>query len=77
MQHLGLPIVVDAPGSYLTRGGDVVTVEIISTSGGYGYQNRADGHYSTGVRETWSCRGGRVLPYSLSQNDIVARTSTP
>lgn len=74
MQHLLLPKVVDAPGSYLTRGGEVVTVSRIVASGGaYGYMNRAEGHYSNGIPETWSCRGGRVLPFYLSQNDIVSK----
>jgi hypothetical protein len=71
MQHWLLPRVVDGPGSYLTRGGEVVTVERITN--GFGYNNRAEGHYSNGIAEAWSCRGGRVLPFSLSQNDIVAR----
>lgn len=73
MQHLLLPVVIDGPGSYRTRGGEVVTVDVISTTRGYGYNNRADGQYSNGIRETWSCRGGRVLPFYESCNDIVSK----
>lgn len=73
MQFITLPVVIDGPGSYLTRGGDVVTVEQISSGLGFGYQNRAVGRYSNGTVEFWSCRGGRVLPYYLSRNDIVSK----
>jgi len=75
MTHFTLPLIVDGPGTYVTRGGDLVTVEAISTHRSYGYQNRADGHYSNGIRETWSCRGGRVLPYGESCNDIVSKAA--
>jgi hypothetical protein len=71
MQHLLLPVVVHGPGKYLTRGGETVTVEKIANV--WGYNNRADGKYSNGVAESWSVRGGRVLPYSLSQNDIIGK----
>jgi hypothetical protein len=73
MHHLLLPVVVDAPGQYVTRGGDVVTIERITSHRGWGYKNRAEGQYSNGVAECWSARGGRVLPWYLSQNDIVAK----
>jgi len=73
MLHITLPRIVDGPGTYITRGGDLVTIERISTSRGFGYQNRADGSYSNGIAESWSCRGGRVLPFYLSQNDIVSK----
>ena len=64
MMHYTLPVVVTGPGRYLTRGGAVVTVTSV-------HHNRADGHYECGTPEWWSCRGGRVLPSSLSDNDIV------
>jgi len=69
MQHLSLPVVITGPGQYVTRGGELVTVTAVR-------HNRADGHYSNGINEWWSCRGGRVLPSSLSQNDVMAPAPT-
>lgn len=73
MHHFLLPIVVDGPGTYITRGGDTVTIDRVTTSRGFGYNNCAEGRYSNGIVESWSARGGRVLPYFLSQNDIVGK----
>lgn len=66
MMHYTLPTVIDGPGEYVTRGGDTVTITRVSG-------NRAEGKYSCGIAERWSCRGGRVLPFYESRNDVVRR----
>ena len=64
---LSLPTVITVPGQYLTRGGEVVTVE--STSTRHDFNNR--GTYSTGQREGWH-KTGRLYFGMLSNNDIVS-----
>ena len=61
-----LPRVVTGPGKYVTRGGAVVNIDRLG-----GYNNfKAYGSYPNGTAEMWYV-SGRVLPYSLSENDIV------
>ena len=55
--------VVTGPGRYVTRGGDTVTVTRVD-------HYRAYGSYDNGPSEWWTVVG-RVLPHTLSQNDIV------
>ena len=62
-----LPSVVDAPGRYLTRAGEVVSVEKI-TRGRGGFN--CEGHYASGQAERWH-RSGRLYFGVLSDNDIV------
>jgi hypothetical protein len=59
------PTIITRPGNYRTRGGEVVTIENIGR-GAYA----AQGHYPNGTNERWDICG-RVLPFSLSQNDIL------
>lgn len=61
--------IIDSVGKYKTRGGEVVTIEVVS-SRYYGFQCK--GKYSCGIPERWNDRG-RVLPFSLSNNDIVEK----
>lgn len=64
--YFGGPAVVTRPGEYLTRGGEVVVVESVEPRGPYGVRGR----YRDGVKDTWDMTG-RLLPGTLSQNDIV------
>lgn len=66
VQHIILPTIVTRPGRYVTRCGEVVTVERITT----GLHASAYGYYSNGIEERWDACG-RLLPHSLSKNDIV------
>lgn len=60
------PKVVTGPGRYATRSGEVVEVSYLG-----GYNNfEAFGVYDNGTAERWYV-SGHVLPYSLSQNDII------
>lgn len=69
MMHYTLPVVVDAPGAYVTRGGEPVTVTRVVGNRVYGSYDRH------GIAERWSARGGRVLPFTESRNDIVGKAS--
>lgn len=62
------PIVIEQPGRYVTRGGEIVTVHAVSTRNDHGCK----GIYSTGQLDGWH-RSGRIYAGMLSQNDIVAR----
>lgn len=66
-----LPTIIDGPGEYVTRGGETVTVESVVGPGII--TARAYGSYSCGIRESWYANG-RVLPFSASLNDIVAKS---
>lgn len=62
-----LPTIVDAPGRYLTRAGEVVSVERLTRGfGGFG----CEGHYPSGQAERWH-RSGRLYFGALSDNDVV------
>jgi len=58
------PTIVTTPGQYVTRGGEVVTIERLDGL-------RAYGQYANGSREWWTL-SGRTLPFSESPNDLVA-----
>ena len=62
-----LETVIRKPGAYRTRCGDVVRVERASNRHDFG----CVGAHADGTRESWH-RSGRVLPWSLSRNDVVA-----
>lgn len=64
---LTLPAGITAPGQYRTRGGEVVTVERVSTRHEFGCK----GTYSTGQRDGWH-KTGRLYFGMLSNNDIVS-----
>lgn len=65
-----LPVVVSEPGTYRTRGGDLVTITAVSTRHNFG----CFGTYSNGVRDGWH-RSGRLYATSECQNDIVGKES--
>ena len=62
--------VIDAPGRYLTRGGEVVTVTAVSSKHDFGNV----GTYPNNIREGWH-RSGRLYAGMKSQNDIVGKAS--
>lgn len=63
-----LPVVVDAPGEYLTRGGERVRVTEVSTKPAFACR----GEYPNGTRDAWH-RSGRLYFGTLSLNDLVAK----
>jgi hypothetical protein len=63
-----LPVIIDAPGQYLTRCGEIVTVRRTSMRNGF----ECTGEYSSGVVEAWH-RSGRLYSSLTSRNDIVAK----
>lgn len=72
----GLTEIVTAPGEYLTRCGERVTIESVemcpSGTRPKWHSFAAVGSYSNGVPERWHCTG-RVHVYTECKNDIVAR----
>lgn len=61
-----LGVVINGPGEYLTRSGEVVTIEGIQP----GLLFKCVGAYADGTRENWH-PSGRLLPGRETQNDIV------
>jgi len=61
---LSLPVVITEAGRYVTRSGDVVTVDDVSSC------HWKRGRYSTGGQETWH-RSGRIFSGRETDNDIV------
>ncbi len=63
-----LPRIITGPGRYLTRKGEIVTIDSL---GGYA-DWQAAGKYSDGVDECWLV-SGRIFPSAdlTSPNDIV------
>ncbi len=66
-----MPRVIVAPGRYVTRRGETVTVDFVSSSFPPPVFS-AEGSYGDGIAEMWHV-SGRVLPFTESRNDIVAR----
>ncbi len=60
------PIVITAAGDYLTRGGEVVSIQSLSSNNDFG----CIGTYSTKQRERWH-RSGRIFANVETPNDIV------
>ena len=65
-----LPIVIDGPGRYVTRGGEIVTIETV----GRNHAFNCYGAYANGVRDSWH-RSGRLFASITSSNDIVGAAS--
>lgn len=67
--HYLLPVLVEAPGPYLTRGGDIVRVKAVVGPGVFTAWAR--GEYEDGTPEAWRT-SGRIFQNIESPNDIVA-----
>lgn len=66
-----LPDIIDAPGEYLTRGGDRVMIDRASTRHDYG----CVGSYAAcGTADKWH-KSGRILATSETRNDVVGKAS--
>jgi hypothetical protein len=63
-----LPVIITEPGEYITRGGEKVIVESVSTK----HDFDCLGTYSTGQSEGWH-KSGRLFAGRTSQNDIVSK----
>jgi hypothetical protein len=61
------PVVIDAPGQYRTRRGEVVTIGTVSTRHDWGCR----GLYPSGVPERWH-KSGRIFAGQTCDNDIVS-----
>lgn len=68
----GLPTLITAPGQYITRCGEIVTVERITPGHDFG----CDGSYPGGPLESWH-RTGRLYYGCESRNDIVGAAPAP
>lgn len=69
-----MPTIIVAVGQYVTRCGEIVTVEEIEI-GPYGIPGAgvkaANGHYGNGIKESWDV-SGRLYSGQTCDNDIVA-----
>ena len=63
-----LPTVIDAPGQYVTRCGEVATIRAVSTWHDFG----CVGRYASGTADTWH-KSGRLHFWSLNDNDIMGK----
>jgi len=65
VNHIGKPTIIDEPGIYRTRCGELVTVNKV-------VEHVACGEYPNGIPDTWDVNG-RLYPSSESDNDIVSK----
>jgi len=65
-----LPVLIDAPGDYLTRSGERVTIRRPSWRNEFG----CIGQYANGTAESWH-RSGRLFAGQQSDNDITAKAA--
>jgi hypothetical protein len=68
MAFFHFPHVIDTPGQYRTRKGDIVTIEKVET----GICGFSSGFYDTKIRERWH-NSGRIYSGCESLNDIVSK----
>lgn len=68
--HVVLPTIIDEPGRYLTRNGEIVVIAKIDRS--YGASYAAHGSYPNKVEDRWDV-SGRLYPSMLSNNDIIQK----
>jgi hypothetical protein len=61
-----LPVIIAAPGNYVTRDGQVVTIDTASSRHNF----RCKGSYKNGVREGWH-KSGRIFAGYETANDVV------
>lgn len=71
-KFIPLPRIIDAPGKYRTRGGDVVEVFHIAERRDPSGWHRAWGEYDDGVKECWEI-SGLILPTLETDNDIIEK----
>lgn len=62
------PVLVDAPGEYVTRSGEKVTVQKVSTAHNFGCR----GTYANGAHERWH-KSGCLFSSWPSPHDLVSR----
>ena len=62
------PVIITEPGTYITRCGERVTIETVSTRHDFGCR----GVYSNGIVERWH-KSGRIFAGVETQNDIIRR----
>jgi len=62
-----LPVLIAAPGEYITRSGEKVTVSFASLKHDFGCRGR----YENGVSESWH-KSGRILFTTETNNDIIS-----
>ena len=68
---VALPTIIREPGTYRTRCGDEVTIEIVST----GHNFHCRGVYPNGQWENWH-KSGRLYAGVESANDVVEVLTT-
>lgn len=62
------PVIITAPGEYITRAGERVRIEKITTQ--YWHNFGCVGYYADGTVDFWH-KSGRIFAGRLSGNDIV------
>lgn len=68
---VSLPVIIDEPGKYVTRCGDVVTINIVSVKHDFGCYG-SYGVGDNGAGESWH-KSGRLFATSKSLYDIVGK----
>ena len=65
-----LPIIITEPGEYITRRGETVTIDTVTSKQSFG----CTGNYSNGgvIDERWH-KSGRLYLHAKSDNDIIKR----
>lgn len=63
-----MPTIIDSPGDYITRGGEVVQVMEVSSR----HDFKCRGEYSNGIPEGWH-KTGRIYFGQFSDNDIIKK----
>lgn len=63
---LSFPVIITAPGQYITRSGEAVEIEAARDA------HWMVGKYACGTTETWH-RSGRIFSGKQTQNDIIAK----
>jgi hypothetical protein len=63
-----LPVIIDAPGQYITRGGETVTIYMATDKNSFA----CSGFYSNEIGDSWH-KSGRLYFHEQSANDIVKK----
>jgi hypothetical protein len=66
------PVVIDEPGVYVTRAGELV--DILKASARYDFNCRGQYRQTPTVTDRWH-KSGRLYPTILCANDIVQKVS--